>query len=180
MGDESPYSLITDTEFDANASEASSSTGDGYFLSPTTPGSTSSSMGFQPFNTWRSLNMASHLANSSFTVAPLKNPNPLLSAIPRSTGLADMQMSGSWTAGKRALDMDDEYDGEESASASVTDDKASSVGSGKGSDALMEDVGGVEKKAAWLLMNLSVKDGECGEGKESEGPRIKRRRATSM
>lgn len=82
----------------------------------------------------------------------------------------------------------DEYDGGESAT-SVTDDKGS-VGDEKGSDREMEDVGsngvgGAEKKAAWLLMKLSVKDGECGveAGKEKdsdEGPRIKRRRATSM
>jgi hypothetical protein len=46
-------------------------------------------------------------------------------------------------------------------------------------------IGGAEKKAAWLLMKLSVKDGECGaevakEREMSDGPRIKRRRATSM
>jgi hypothetical protein len=48
-------------------------------------------------------------------------------------------------------------------------------------------IGGAEKKAAWLLMKLSVKDGEqCGAEargeKELEGddaPRVKRRRATS-
>jgi hypothetical protein len=100
-----------------------------------------------------------------------------------------MQISpGTWRGKRRVeeVDADDEYDGEESAS--PTDDKGST--DEKGSDREMEDVsgiGGVEKKAAWLLMKLSVKDGECGaealKGKESEvseGPRIKRRRATSM
>ena len=57
--------------------------------------------------------------------------------------------------------------------------------------------GASEKKAAWLLMNLSVKDGEFGasvsasasatgsvyrSGEEGvgDGPRVKRRRALSM
>jgi hypothetical protein len=100
--------------------------------------------------------------------------------------MVDVPMDGMWPAAKRRadeVDADDEYDGEESAS--VTDDKVSD--NGKGSDKEMEDVsvGGAEKKAAWLLMKLSVKDGECGaeafrEQDTMDGPRIKRRRATSM
>ena len=127
-------------------------------------------------------------------------------------------MSGTWRSGpsKRRVeevDADDEYDGE--TASVVTDDKGSADGkcgvgsaNGGGSDMEMEDVGGVERKAAWLLMKLSVKDGEAGAemygGKDRseergcggvgvgvgvgmggamggfEGPRIKRRRATSM
>ena len=45
-----------------------------------------------------------------------------------------------------------------------------------------------EKKAAWLLMKLSVKDGESTTGENAgggwngdvDGPRVKRRRALSM
>lgn len=82
------------------------------------------------------------------------------------------------------MDADDEYDGEESAS--PTDDKMSEIE--KSGDKEMDDVsfGGAEKKAAWLLMKLSVKDGECGAEASrvhdamEDGPRIKRRRATSM
>jgi hypothetical protein len=103
-------------------------------------------------------------------------------------------MSGTWRVKRRVdeVDADDEYDGEESAS--VTDDKASVDVEDKGSDREMEDLsgaaGGAEKKAAWLLMKLSVKDGEGGAESAREmakeekdlfqGPRVKRRRATSM
>ena len=138
--------------------------------------------------------MISHSANSSINISPqhklVPGTNPWLSSIPRSTGLVDVNMTTAWRNTKRRVeevDADEEYDGEESAS--VTDDKGS--GDEKGSDRDMEDVGGsggVEKKAAWLLMKLSVKDGECGqeamdiaeERDMVEGPRVKRRRATSM
>ncbi|KAE8447792.1 hypothetical protein EG329_010186 [Mollisiaceae sp. DMI_Dod_QoI] len=181
-----PYGLNTDTDFD-NGSETSS--GEGYFCSPVTPVSANSLS--QP-QVWQSHNMISHSTNSSLNISPqFKPPNPILSAIPRSTGLTDMHMGNVWRGvAKRRndeVDADDEYDGEESAT-SVTDDKGSV--DEKGSDREMEDVssngvGGVEKKAAWLLMKLSVKDGECSaeaaKDKDSdEGPRIKRRRATSM
>ncbi|KUJ17006.1 uncharacterized protein LY89DRAFT_718712 [Mollisia scopiformis] len=183
---EVPYGLNTDTDLDTNGSEASS--GDGYYCSPGTPVSANSLS--QP-HIWHAHNMVSHSANSSLNVSPpFKTPNPILSAIPRSTGLAEMHMGSVWrgVAKRRVdeVDADDEYDGEESAT-SVTDDKGSA--DEKGSDREMEDVssngvGGAEKKAAWLLMKLSVKDGECGveaaKEKEDEGPRIKRRRATSM
>lgn len=247
FGGESPYGLMTDTDFDTNASESS---GDGYFLSPVTPVSTSSMLSTSqshsqahtlshaqsqshlhgtikmqsgvhtqpPMSGWQAHNLASHNGNANIAVSPhhphqihahtYKGPNPLLSAIPRSTGL-DIAMSGTWRTGpiKRRVeevDADDEYDGE--TASVVTDDKASAdwkvEWSRNGSDREMEDAsGGAEKKAAWLLMKLSVKDGESGGegmgGKErdarafggagmgmgmagSEGPRIKRRRATSF
>ncbi|PVH75447.1 hypothetical protein DL98DRAFT_575047 [Cadophora sp. DSE1049] len=235
FGGDSPYGLMTDTDFDTNASESS---GDGYFLSPVTPSHSMSQPHLhghshgqsqsqhavqitQPSMTgWHAHNATAHISNSSINISPhhhhahtYKGPNPLLSAIPRSTGL-DIAMSGTWRSGpsKRRVeevDADDEYDGE--TASVVTDDKGSAdgkgVGSANGSDREMEDVGGAEKKAAWLLMKLSVKDGEAGGemygGKEGsrerdvgrgfgggvgigvgmggcEGPRIKRRRATSM
>jgi hypothetical protein len=141
--------------------------------------------------------MISHSANSSINISQpkgLAGPNPWLSAIPRSTGLIDVQIAGTWRGKRRVdeIDADDEYDGEESAS--VTDDKASVDVEDKGSDREMGDMsgaaGGAEKKAAWLLMKLSVKDGESSADSAKEaardekdlldGPRIKRRRATSM
>jgi len=256
FGGDSAYGLMTDTDFDANASESS---GDGYFLSPVTPVSANSMISTshaqshslsqphlhghghnhgqgqgqgqsqhtillaQPtkiMTGWHTHNLSSHASNSTINISPhhqvhhahtYKGANPLLSAIPRSTGL-DIAMSGTWRAGtsKRRVeevDADDEYDGETASIA--TDDKGSADGKGVGSthgggsDREIEDVGGVEKKAAWLLMKLSVKDGEAGAemygGKDRsgdrgcgggvrmggamggfEGPRIKRRRATSM
>ena len=179
---ESPYRTLIDTDTETNASETSS--GDGYFCSPVTPLSAKSLS--QPRD-WRPQNAISHSANSSISISrQYKSPNPLLSAIPRSTGLLDVNMSvpGTWRGKRRVeeVDADDEYDGEDS-STSVTDGKMSS--DEKGSDKEMEDVGGTEKKAAWLLMKLSVKDGECAaealkEKKMLDGPRIKRMRATSM
>ncbi|KAF8857886.1 hypothetical protein BDZ45DRAFT_690509 [Acephala macrosclerotiorum] len=184
------YGLNTDTDLDTNGSETS---GGEYFCSPVTPASTNSLSQVLP-QVWQGHNTLSHSANSSLNISPqFKGPNPILSAIPRSTGLNEMHMGSSsgWrgVVKRRNEEVDnDEYDGGESAT-SVTDDKGS-VGDEKGSDREMEDVGsngvgGAEKKAAWLLMKLSVKDGECGveAGKEKdsdEGPRIKRRRATSM
>jgi hypothetical protein len=177
---ENPYGTPTDTDVE-NGSETSSA--DGYLCSPGTPGSLSR-------QSWGTRNMISHSANSSINISPVKGPNPWLSAIPRSTGLVDISMAGTWQ-GKRCAeeaDADDEYDGEES-----VDEKKSVDVEDRGSDCQMEGlsaVGGAEKKAAWLLMNLSVKDGEsCAEsasevvGQEKEhleGPRVKRQRATSM
>ena len=192
----SPYVTSAETDMDNNGSETSSGDGGGYFHSPVTPGSASA-------NTpqWQTHNMLSHSANSSINISPsfklAAGANPILSAIPRSSGLVDMQMStGTWRGKRRVeeVDADDEYDGEESAS--VTDEKGSAdekssdremedIGSGAGGGSGVGAVGGAEKKAAWLLMKLSVKDGECGaevlkEKELGEGPRIKRRRATSM
>jgi hypothetical protein len=80
-------------------------------------------------------------------------------------------------------DRDREYDGEVEESA----EEEQSAGSGKsvtvdGGDT--ETGEGAEKKAAWLLMKLSVRDGEWkdaagGNDAEEDGPRVKRRRATS-
>jgi hypothetical protein len=187
-GGESPYGTPTDTDLE-NGSETSST--DGYFCSPGTPGSLSHQQ------SWGRRDMNSHSASSSINISSPKDstgPNPWLSAIPRSTGLADIPMTSTWSVARRTDDIhvDDDYDGEESAS--VTDDKASTDAEDKASDREIGDIsstaGGVEKKAAWLLMKLSVKDGEsCSEAvrdvarKERDlvdGPRIKRRRATSM
>ena len=188
FGGDSPYGTPTDTDLETNGGGSETSSGDGYFCSPVTPAS-ASSLNLNQQHNWQPHNMISHSANSSINVSPHKlapGLNPILSAIPRSTGLVDVPMGGMWPTTNRRVDevdADDEYDGEESAS--VTDDKASD--NGKGSDKEMEDlsIGGAEKKAAWLLMKLSVKDGECGaeasrEQDEMDGPRIKRRRATSM
>ncbi|TVY84812.1 hypothetical protein LSUE1_G000833 [Lachnellula suecica] len=185
FGGDSPYGTPTDTDLETNGSETSSA--DGYFCSPVTPVSASS---LSQQHNWQTHNMISHSANSSINVSPHKQlapgPNPILSAIPRSTGLVDVPMGGMWPTSKRRadeVDADEEYDGGESAN--LTDDKTSDTG--KDSDKDMDDasIGGAEKKAAWLLMNLSVKDGECGaeatrDRDMLEGPRIKRRRATSM
>ena len=186
-GGDNPYGTPADTDLE-NGSETSS--GDGYFCSPGTPGSWSRQQN------WGLRNMISHSANSSIDISPNKSlagPNPWLSAIPRSIGLADVPMTGTWCGKRRVdeVDADDEYDGEESAS--VTDDKVSVDVEDKSSDREMEDNGGaegVEKKAAWLLMKLSVKDGESSaefametprkERDLLEGPRVKRRRPTSM
>jgi hypothetical protein len=205
-GDESPYMITpTETDIDGNASEASSA--DGYNCSPVTPVSVSSLSIPRP-SAWTAQNMSSHSANSSINIgAPSKTSsttrkllpasNPLLSAIPRSTGLIEMSpnpwntSSTSANTKRRAkdIDADDEYDGEESTAA--TDDKASEAEKSMSVDRDMEDVvsvGGAEKKAAWLLMKLSVKDGEFGGGgasaaeggADADGHRVKRRRATSM
>ncbi|KAG0649510.1 hypothetical protein D0Z07_4562 [Hyphodiscus hymeniophilus] len=178
-GGDNPYGTPTDTDME-NGSETSSA--DGYFCSPGTPSTLSRQ------HSWGPRNIMSHSANSSINISPVKGPNPWLSAIPRSTGLVDIPMTGTWR-GKRCAeetDADDEYDGDEG-----TDDKKS-LDVDKGNDREMEDVGaigGAEKKAAFLLMNLSVKDGEsCTESARAvadqedqlEGPRVKRRRATSM
>ncbi|CZR62189.1 uncharacterized protein PAC_12086 [Phialocephala subalpina] len=187
-----PYDLNSDTELDTNGSETS---GGEYLCSPVTPVSSNNLSQGLP-QVWHGNNTISNLANASLSISSQFNgPNPILSAIPRSTGLNEMHIGSS--AGWRGVvkrrrneevDADDDYDGGESGT-SATDDKGS-VGDEKGSDREMEDVasngvGGAEKKAAWLLMKLSVKDGECGTeaGKEKdtdEGPRIKRRRALSM
>jgi hypothetical protein len=180
---------------------------------------------------------------SSSPPSPYKGPNPLLSAIPRSTGVGDMQMAlshnnGSGIGGRQwphvssyimhgshrgynhckrraaDLDADKDYDGgEESGSVTGTDDRGSLDGKtiSEQDDVSMADggnvsvvgdtscgvgnktgtgIGGAEKKAAWLLMRLSVKDGESGAGfrglgaDDSEGkvdgPLFKKRRVVSM
>ena len=185
----SPYVTSTETDMENNGSEASSGDGGGYFHSPVTPGSASANTPQRQTH-----NMLSHTANSSINILSsfklAAGANPILSAIPRSSGLVDIPMI-TWRGKRRVeeVDADDEYDGEESAS--VTDEKGSA--DEKGSDKEMDDVGSAvgaigaggaaEKKAAWLLMKLSVKDGECcveALRKHDDGPRIKRRRATSM
>lgn len=183
----SAYSTPTDTDPETNGSEASS--GDGYFYSPSTPASMASLP--QQWNR----NAISHSANSSIDVSSPKvptGPNPWLSAIPRSTGLTGANVTTTWHNKRRVEEVDaedDGYDGEDSGE-SVTDDKSADEEKASEGDAGISGcgIGGVEKKAAWLLMKLSVKDGErAGEPSRvhrekelSEGPRVKRRRATSV
>ncbi|KAI9645605.1 hypothetical protein NHQ30_006347 [Ciborinia camelliae] len=201
--------------------------------------------------------MNTHMGvNGSMVVGP-GGTNPWLSAIPRSIGgLADM--TAGWKAMRRAEELEDhqsdqtereihrphpadeEYDGEESASATgderspggaIGNDKFIGFGtpptqkrsnvanrenfSRHESQKAIETkekvpgekimtAAGEEKKAAWLLMKLSVKDGEvgatlpllpsvsvagtpmmgsvkwCKDEVDSDGPRVKRRRALSM
>ncbi|KAG4429637.1 hypothetical protein IFR05_014883 [Cadophora sp. M221] len=157
------------------------------------------------------LNMASHIANSSLTAGPgnyqtFDGPNPLLSAIPRSTGLP-VAMSHPFRPRpikRRAEEVDA---GDECAIRGTEGD-----GTWSGSDKEMS-VGGVDKKAAWLLLKLSAMDrdtnggmhgaqesccrggderevlsiaglsvaeGTCTAGPCIEGSRIKRRRATPL
>jgi len=119
---------------------------------------------------------------------------------------------GVWRGEKRRVQelesttdvADEEYDGEESAGDITDADRAGSDEGGDreevlGARSVTENGGngsttaGEEKKAAWLLMKLSVKDGEAsgnegggrlmspnGEDGDLDGPRVKRRRATSM
>lgn len=184
----------TDTEYE-NGSETSS--GDGYFCSPGTPSTMSSQQWGPPLPSCNvQTNRVAHSANSSVNIAGpklLPGPNPWLSAIPRSADLPvlDIKMggTGTWRNKRRVQDVEDEdidqeYDGEESASGSVADEKSSEKSDGTNASAmeLDEAAGGAEKKAAWLLMKLSVKDGESGADSKLEkerGPRVKRRRATS-
>jgi len=179
-GIDSPYGTDTDLE---NGSETSS--GDRYLYSPITPASVTSMTGGG--SVWTPRNMPRTAIIEDIHQSPLlrkaaQGPSPWLSAIPRSG--TDMRISG-WRAKRRVedIDADEDYDGEESASGGGSGDER-----GVGSD--KEETGNViERKAAWLLMNLSVRDGECGPIspkaeekiiKAKEGPRVKRRRATSM
>lgn len=225
----SPYDTTTDTDVDTSSGE-----GGAYFHSnsPTKPLSMSSTMSRpRGVGNWGNHNVLSHASNGNINTSsppPFKAPNPLLSAIPRSTGVMDMQMalsnhhntnqninSGVFGNGRsyihnhsnskrRVKEVDEDYDGgEESGSVTGTDDKGSvdekinddagSVNVSVADSGSATSIGGAEKKAAWLLMKLSVKDGESGAGAggaeathghatvaESDGPRIKRRRATSM
>jgi len=238
FGGESPYETTTDTDM----GETSSGEG-GYFHSNSPIMSIASNLASRPRN-WghyrnknKNQNMLVHNSsdnNSSVNISPLpplppyKGPNPLLSAIPRSTGVVDMQMAlsnsnseGRWQVHNMHVDIphinphahakinstkrhvvthevDEDYDGgEESGSITGTDDRISEDGSKSseldhqvgekdredvsmagsanenttavGSGAMISvgstgssGVGGAEKKAAWLLMKLSVKDGESG------------------
>ncbi|OWP05517.1 hypothetical protein B2J93_7861 [Marssonina coronariae] len=196
-GGESPYSLPTDTDVDTPSEDSGS--GDGYFLSPVSPSPLLLQPPLQPplqpaggsRTSWltqtpspiqhrsRPQESTAHRAASS---SAHLSPHPLLSAIPRSAGL-DMTLSWRAVGGKRrAEDADDADDGEDDNHASLVAASGRAEG-GAGGGAAVEELGGAERKAAWLLLNLSVQDGEgggspdCGPG---EGPRIKRRRATSM
>jgi hypothetical protein len=206
---------VYDTDIETNGSESSS--GDAYFCDPLTP---PPGIGGGPglAQAWNARNLMAHSANSSINISPghITGPSPWLSAIPRSSGMPDVQMGmggaltgslasaalvGSGWRNKRRVEEVDVSDGEKSGyegeesgeSVGGRDDK--SVAEGKSdadADADGEDVmmGGVEKKAAWLLMKLSVKDGEagstcCGGGTErkdeGDSPRVKRtKRATSL
>jgi hypothetical protein len=186
---DSPCGTSTDTDVDGSASESSNS--DFYYYSPITPVSANSLHIPHP---WQSPNAFSASANAAVNsqqqIKLSHGPNPLLSAIPRSTGMGDAQISQQWTSIKRRIeevDADDEMESEDTGS-SVSDrgDKAI-VPNNVMSDA--SDSGGTEQKAAWLLMKLNVKDGEYRNeiAKELGSPQdqsriksLKRRRATSM
>lgn len=208
----SPYGTDTDME---NASESGS---DRYMCSPITPTSGSSFVAYNNMG-WKAANAPSRPAMVNghtstgrvpvYSVPSMQGTNPWLSAVPRSTTKIDYQ---AWRAQRRTedgefgtrskrrveeVDNDRGYDGEESANETgSTDDKdAASAVSDKDD---CEAGGGAEKKAAWLLMKLSVKDGEnCAAAAASspvplmdddkrapeddiEGPRVKRLRATSL
>jgi len=153
----------SDRDTDAEGSETSGS-GDGYFCSP--------GPAHQPCRfDLASQNTFAHSSNVYINVGT--NASPWLSAIPRSTGTFALKASSpplqllqedNWK--KRRLEegeADDEYD-----SASAGSEKSRS-------DVTMEDVAEVleeEKKAAWLLMNLSMGG--------VEGHRGKKRRANSL
>lgn len=96
-----------------------------------------------------------------------------------------------WRNKRRAEEVEaDErgYDGEESGDSIPDDKSADDEKQGEDDCAKGENIGGVEKKAAWLLMKLSVKDGERATDTQQVdtdhsadcGPRVKRRRAQSM
>ena len=186
------FASVEDTDTEEGEGEGSETSGGdaSYFCSP------------GPVYAAVARNMAAHAANS-FNVAPYfhpssklpaHNPNPWLSAIPRSTGLPaslptslplEIPRLGGYkrpieeSQGMGAGGGDEEYDGEESASMSVSENDGDGKGEGDRDVMMEEGVSGAEKKAAWLLMKLSVRDG-AGEASEGEGPRVKRRRATSF
>ncbi|KAG9234934.1 hypothetical protein BJ875DRAFT_542516 [Amylocarpus encephaloides] len=194
------YGTPSDTDMDGNASDASAGV-DGVFCSPVTPVSANSpNPNQQPQTTWSHVNMASYSANSSINIQSLPKlapaPNPLLSAIPRSSGVCDGEKRRQWGTIKRALeevDADDEYEESTGAVDSAVSDVAAAP------DTVMDDAptheSEVEKapavedqKAAWLLMKLHVADRDTGrdafivgDGMESDdGHRVKRRRVLSM
>lgn len=198
FGSESPYSNTPiDSDFENN-SETSS--GDGYLCSPGTPHSMTSQTWARSMADLQTQNVTSHSANSSINISPSKPllaPSPFLSAIPRSIGHLpktaqdlDMDGTGKWRNKRRVQDAiaeDEEYDGESSANdsaGSATSENSDTLSINAGSS-----VGGAEQSAAWLLMKLSVGDGNVGtdvvplhdDSCESEvGHRVKRRRATSL
>lgn len=130
--------------------------------------------------------MLAHNSNATANVSmamSANHPSPWLSAIPRSTGTfalkplspPPLQIARGQGWRKRRLEdgeADDEYD-----SASAGSDKSRS-------DIAMGDVGEEvheeEKRAAYLLMALCVRDGQTAGEAMALGHREKRRRATSM
>lgn len=168
------FGTQSERDTDAEGSETSGS-GDGYFCSPGP---------FPARQPWLASPFVqnSQLKSTNGAITINSTASPWLSAIPRSTGTCALKPSSPplqvlWDDGwrKRRLDegeADDEYD-----SASAGSEKSRS-------DVVMEDVGEEgkddEKRAAWLLMKLSVMDGKNpGEG-FGVGHRGKRRRANSM
>ena len=199
FGHDSPY----DTDYE-DKSETSS--GDGYYCSPGTPFTMSPQAWGPPHlpSKCANANSIAHSANASINIAskllPGSGPNPWLSAIPRSSGILPLDVkisdTDAWRNKRRVeelgeadtdadadADADVDADGEDS---SGVDDKASEKSDSTSAIEVDNGVGGAEKKAAWLLMKLSVKDGEQGGsealgkvGEDEDAPRIKRRRATS-
>lgn len=172
-------SSYTDTDTEASSGD--------YFVGPPTPNS--SRGGMANHQAWRSTNMMTHAGNSSINVSPpFKGllPNPILSAIPRSTGLPEHWRGIPRRRVEEETDTDAAYDGEESTNVSViTDDKSVADAGATEGDKTVSG-GDEEKKAAFWLLNLHIEDrktsGMAGAGdKDSsdlEGPRVKRRRET--
>ena len=168
FGGDSPFGTPSDTDMDTAGSDTSS--GDGYFCTPVTPGSATS---VTQVNRWKPHNKISHSANSSLDMyaAPKlgPGPHPWLSAIPRSTGLNDLNLAGAWRGKRRAedVDADDEYDGEESPNASLAGEKGSTDDGG--SDHEMADAGSA-------LMQLRVEANEVEkEGLISHGRLVRQK-----
>jgi hypothetical protein len=114
------------------------------------------------------------------------NTHPWLSAIPRSCKEEDSYQDSYKSVRKRtAGEVDEDYDGD-----------SSSSGSDNSKD--NDGYGGIEKNAAQQLMKLSMSDGlwsnsalsqvsklttvvdKIVRSEENQGPRVKRRRATSV
>lgn len=220
---------------DVETSDTSLSSRGHYGCSPTTPTSPYTISGWTAHNAYSTPTITLKRANLHTSPSPILagsapgnghritvscGASPWLSAIPRSVADGDETAPANETlpmttdvappVTRKSLrrawdpDLDEEYDGEESASCS------DQSGSGDG-------VAAVEKKAAWLLMNLSVRDGERAAvnphpfrhgndpaadhgpastgptlrmdsagfretliGAASDGPRVKRRRAASL
>jgi hypothetical protein len=167
----SPYG--TDTDADTGSETGS----ERYTSSPTTPSS-----GVIFHRLWKGGNTSMPVPLDSrgkggerilghrevhLRVASEETASPWLSAVPRSSPGAIV-----WGAKRRVQVLDEDYDGEESGSGS------------EGVEARVEEqeTGVVveDKKAALLLMHLSVRDKEHEIATRLEGPRVKRRRAVSM
>lgn len=177
------------TDTDTPVSETSS--GDRYACSPITPSTRGSSTTVSTLHGWQSSSTPRTIPDPR-TQLPTY-PSPWLSAVPR-TGIHNQEQWKESYKFKRPrldkVDVDEEYDGEESGNGSSSE-KASERAGVRIEPRTPEADVAADKKAAWLLMHLSVRDqGSIRDVLEQEtvlkrvgaleGPRVKRRRATSM